>query len=100
MLLLLPVMAFAQQASGNIEGIVKDNSGAVIAGAEVTVISTETGLTRTLQTDSAGYYRVSSLEVGRYNVKVTAAGFAPTEQTSVLVQVGRTVTVDLALQVG
>jgi outer membrane receptor protein involved in Fe transport len=99
-LFLFPVLALAQQASGNIEGIVKDNTGAVIAGAEVIVTSTDTGLKRTLQTDTAGAYRFPSLDVGKYNLKVAAQGFAPVERTGVLVQVGRTVTLDLELQVG
>lgn len=96
----MPVAVFAQQSSGNIEGIVKDSSGAVISGAEITVNNVETGLTRTFQTDEAGRYRFASLAVGSYNIKINAQGFAPTERQGVLVQVGKTVTFDISLEVG
>ncbi len=98
--LLMASAVYAQQASGNIEGIVTDSSGAVVAGAEVTVTSTETGLQRTFQTDEAGRYRFAALRVGDYTLKVSASGFAPLERKGVLVEVGRTLALDVSLQVG
>jgi len=94
------VIALAQQASGNIEGIVKDNTGAVIAGAEVVVTSLDTSASRTVQTNETGFYRVPSLNVGRYSVKVTAQGFSPTERTGIVVTVGSVLSVDIGLEVG
>ncbi|MEW6734413.1 MAG: carboxypeptidase regulatory-like domain-containing protein [Acidobacteriota bacterium] len=99
-LLLLPSFALAQQASGTVEGIVKDNTGAVIPGADVTLSNSDTGAERTLQTNEAGYYRFPAVEVGRYLLKVNAQGFAPTEQSGLIVQVGKTIALDVVLQVG
>ncbi|MCS6884304.1 MAG: TonB-dependent receptor [Acidobacteriota bacterium] len=99
-LLLASVVGLAQQASGNLDGVIFDSTGAVVAGAEVNVVSTETGEQRTFQTDEAGRYRFSSLRVGEYMIKVIASGFAPLERKGVIVEVGRTVTLDLTLQVG
>lgn len=97
---LLPMVALAQQASGTIEGIIKDNTGAVIAGAEVVVTSLETAQTRTVNTNESGFYRVSSLPVGKYSVKISVQGFAPTERTGVNVTVGSVINTDINLEVG
>ena len=63
---LFPSIAFAQSqaTTGTIQGYVKDESGGVLPGAEVTVRHVETGQTRELVTDSTGYYRALSLPSG------------------------------------
>ena len=52
--------------TGNISGIVTDNSGAVIAGAEVTARNTETGTEQIVKSDSDGRYSFLSLSPGHY----------------------------------
>ena len=63
-LLLVCVPAFAQLNLGSINGTVTDASGAVIAGATVTVTDVERGVSRTLTTDTAGQYLAPSLTPG------------------------------------
>src|SRR2546425_13240938 len=75
-LLLASLSVLAQtQTTGRIAGTVKDQNGAVIARAEVTVVSKATGDERRVSTDSEGNYAVPFLPSGVYRVKVTASGF-------------------------
>ena len=69
---------FAQSESGasSLEGNVKDQNGAVVQGATVTVKNTETNLERTVTTDADGNFSVNVLPVGNYTISVNASGFA------------------------
>lgn len=73
---LAPVSALAQsQTTGGISGIVKDQHGARIVGAEVTVTSLATTEEKRVTTDTDGNYVVSFLSPGTYRVQITAVGF-------------------------
>src|SRR5256884_1056397 len=75
-LLLLSLSALAQtQTTGRIAGVVKDQNGAIIVGAEVTVINKATGDERKVNTDKEGNYTVPLLSPGTYRVRVAASGF-------------------------
>jgi hypothetical protein len=63
------------QYGASLEGTVTDKSGAVVAGAAVTVTNQATGVSRNTVTSDAGFYRISALSPGRYRVDVDAAGF-------------------------
>src|SRR6202162_395652 len=66
--LCLPV--FSQGNFGRILGTVTDQTGGVLAGATVTVVDTDRGVTRMLTTDSAGEYDAATLTPGTYSVRV------------------------------
>jgi hypothetical protein len=85
--------------TGDIAGIVRDQSGAVVPGASVTVKSLDTGATQTGATGQNGEYRFRLLKPGTYQVSSTKSGFQKTEQ-SIEVIVGSVATVDLKLEVG
>src|SRR6185503_8669392 len=72
--------AFAQGERGALNGIVTDQNGGVVAGAEVTAINTETNIEIKTTTTDAGVYRLSSLPAAKYKLTVRANGF----QTAVL----------------
>ena len=100
-LLALPSLLFAQAtiSTGNIQGTVIDPSGALLAGAKITVVSPETGQTSILTTTSAGFYASGALHPGPYVVKVESPGFKTVELTLV-VQVGVTSSGNVRLQLG
>jgi hypothetical protein len=99
-LLLFSLSLLAQSNNGRILGTVTDQTGAVLAGATVSVIDTERGLTRTLTTDTAGEYNAPTLIPGTYTVRVEAKGFKRLERPNILVEVGKEVRVDLTPQPG
>ena len=90
--------ARAQVANVTIEGVVKDQSGAVVPSGSVTATNTQTGLQKAGTTDQDGRYSILGVPPGVYNVQASAQGFATTEQRSRELLVGTTVTIDFALQ--
>ncbi len=93
----LPVMA--QNPTGSIRGAVKDQNGAVILSARVTVTNKATGAARTAKPGSDGSYAVENLPAGDYEIKIEAEGFA-TENITAVVQVGGTTSGDASLRPG
>lgn len=95
----LTALALAQTETGQITGTVQDQTGAVIPGATVTVISSGTGATRNTTASSSGDFAVSNLLPGSYQVTVAASGFSSFRQ-SVVVTVGSRVGLPVKLDVG
>ena len=91
--------AFAQVDEGSISGSVQDSSGAAVARAKVMLTNQATGFSLTVSTDAQGNYTATPLHLGVYTVMVTAAGFAPTTQKDVQVNVESTTTADLRMGV-
>jgi Carboxypeptidase regulatory-like domain len=98
--LLLCLPAFSQLNSGSIAGAIGDQTGAVIAGAKVTVTDSERGVSRALVTDNAGQYTAPSLTPGQYTVRAEATGFKGVERANIILGVGQAVRIDLELQPG
>src|SRR5215813_4601556 len=93
--------SFAQAtASATLEGTVTDKAQAVIKGATVTISNKATGLTRTVTTNDVGAYRFELLPAGRYDIKISANGFASAVTEGVDLLVGRVTTLDYALNPG
>ena len=99
-LLSLARLACAQTVgTGSIVGTVSDPSGAVIAGAQITVTNVATGQVVELTTNSSGSFNSGALVPGNYKTLVSAKGFSSAE-ASVTVLVGNTATVNVNLQIG
>ena len=92
--------ALFAQISANLSGTVTDQSGAVVSGAAVTVRNLETSSTRDTTTSEAGEYRVFSLPIGAYEVRVSKDGFAEQIRTGIRLVVGQDARVDVTLSVG
>ncbi len=92
-----PVIA---QVTASISGRIEDPSGAAIPMASVTVTNLETGAGRAVTTDEGGNYRVLSLPVGRYDVRVESVGFKAVVQKGINLVVGQEAVVNLRLEVG
>jgi Carboxypeptidase regulatory-like domain/TonB dependent receptor len=88
------------QSTAQISGTVKDQTGAVVAGAQVTATQTDTGLKRTATTDASGLYVLPDLPIGAYQLEVAAAGFRTYVQTGILLQVADKVAINPALSLG
>ncbi len=88
------------QDRGTIRGVVKDQSGAIVPGATLTVKNVNTGLTESATTSADGVYNVLYLPVGEYTVTTEKAGFRKAEVTGVGVHVATVATVDVTLTVG
>src|SRR6266568_932761 len=96
----LALPALAQDAGfGTISGTVTDPNHSVVAGATVSVIQTDTGIKRDLQTTSTGSYSATFLKPGRYEVIVSATGFAKADRKNLTVPVGQIVAIDVELPV-
>src|SRR6202049_2882040 len=91
--------ASAQETTGGLQGLVKDQSGAVVPHALVVVKGTSLVGTKEVETDSSGYYRFANLPPGPYTVTVAAKGFATVKRELVL-EVGHLPSVDFTLEVG
>jgi carboxypeptidase family protein/TonB-dependent receptor-like protein len=105
--LVLLIWSFGQQtsfaqatASATMEGKVTDKAQAVIKGATVTINNKATGVTRTTLTSDTGAYRFELLPAGKYDVKVSASGFASAVMEGVELLVGRATTLDYVLNPG
>ena len=98
-LLVLP-SCVAAQSTASIEGLVTDQNGALIGGAEIVASNPEIGVARRSVTDESGRYQIAALPIGEYRLAVTAKGFMAQMVESLRVEVGRTRTQDFRLQVG
>ena len=88
------------QGIGSISGRAVDSSAAAVPSANVTVRNTETGETRTTITDESGFYRVLSLPVGKYEVRVENKGFMAQVRSGINLSVGQEAVVNVTLEVG
>lgn len=86
--------------TGRIRGTVVDASGAVIPGAAVTIVNTDTGYNRAVQTDASGSFDVPGLPVGVYTVKIEKQGFVTFQQANIRLLVNQIYVVNANLQVG
>ena len=90
----------AQVTGATISGTITDASGAVIAGAEISVRNTATGIIRNSTADSSGFYAVPNLNPGPYEVKVTAKGFTTALQSNLTLAVGAQQSLNIPMKVG
>jgi hypothetical protein len=90
----------AQTTSTEIVGMVKDSSGAVVAGAEVTITRVATGQRLTRSTGSSGEYAFPLIEIGLYTVHIEKTGFRSQTVTELKVETQQKARVDFTLTVG
>jgi len=94
------IPSFAQVTNAQISGYAKDESGALVPRAKVTVASPQIGVERTVYTNDAGYYIVTNLPVGTYTVSGEAPGFKTFTLTGINLHAGAAISVDINLAVG
>ena len=97
---LVAVPLYAQVAGARIAGTVTDSTGAVVAGAQVTIKNTATNLTRELVTNRSGFYSAPNLSPGPYTVTASAKDFKSEVRTGLTLTVGADVEVNLTMAIG
>ena len=98
--LLLSPAAPAQVAAGAMSGTVTSADGALVPRASIVVTDRETQAARTVLSNASGFYQVPDLAAGTYTVTTSAQGFATSIVDGVIITVGSTQTVPIALRVG
>jgi hypothetical protein len=91
---------FGQATDGNIVGNVLDASGAAVPNAAVELQNMNTGVKASSKTDGSGTYRFNNVLVGSYSVTASAAGFTTATLKSVDVDLNKTTTANITMQVG
>src|SRR5262245_37808575 len=86
--------------TGSVTGVIKDQSGAAISGAQITLVRTDTNTRLTARTDANGSYQFPQLPPANYALTVEATGFKKVTVGTVVVQVDQITRVDLSLEVG
>jgi len=105
LLLVLPFafsgIARGQEITGNLNGTVKDTSGAIVKGATVTITDSQKNVVvRTVQSNDEGDYNVPNLAVGTYTITVEATNFKKTVQNDIKIDVGQRRSVEVVLEAG
>jgi hypothetical protein len=98
--LLAILSCVAAQSTASIEGLVTDQTGALISGAQIVASNPEIGVARRSITDQSGRYQLAALPIGEYRLAITAKGFTAQMVENLRIEVGRTKTQDFRLQVG
>ena len=92
--------AFSQTITANINGTVTDASGSVIAGATVVATNVATGVAVSTTTNNSGIYSIRFLQIGRYKLETSFAGFAKQNYGPFSLEIDQTAKVDVSLSVG
>jgi hypothetical protein len=100
LLFVFPAYAWPQTVVATVFGTVTDPSGAVIAGAQVTILNQTTGLKRDSSTDSTGQYHIAGLPIGNYSVRVQKEGFQTQVREGITLTSASRLTINFALAVG
>src|SRR6516162_7899533 len=93
-------VASAQVVTATITGSITDQSGAAVAGANVTATSVERGVAYTATTNDAGIYRISNLPVGNYDLKVEKTGFQTALRPAFTLVLNQVARIDVEMKVG
>ena len=99
-LLLNATFAAAQQGGSSIRGRVTDEQQGILPGVTIVVTHQESGTVRETVTSTDGTYLVPGLVPGPYRITAQLQGFRRLTQSDIMLRIGTTMTVDLALQVG
>jgi hypothetical protein len=99
--LLTATTAWAQAgATAQISGTVRDSSGAVLPGVDVTATQTDTNFVRSTVTDASGNYVLPNLPTGPYRLQATLSGFRTFQRTGIVLQVNANPEIIIELAIG
>jgi hypothetical protein len=87
-------------STAQINGTVRDESGGVLPGVDVTAVQTDTGFRRTVITDTDGAFTLTSLPIGPYRLEAALSGFRSFQQTGIVLQVNANPVINVTLPLG
>src|SRR3982074_870222 len=96
----VPLFTLAQAPGGSITGTIRDDTGSVIPGVQISIKDVSTGQLRTTLTDSSGSYSLPALPVGNYELMVSAGGFVTQVLTGITIAVGSERVLDIQMRPG
>src|SRR6266852_3770464 len=101
-LMLSPYSAFVLQADtgGSISGTVTDQSGALVPDTTVTALNLDTTVQQTTRTNANGFFTLTNLPVGRYEIEIVREGFKPYKRTGLIIDVNAALREDISLTMG
>ena len=99
-LILVGATVHAQQGTAELRGVVLDPQQAVLPGTSVTVRNEDTGMFRETASNTDGTYFISGVTPGVYEIRAALSGFRQYVRPGVRLEVGRTMTVDVVLEIG
>jgi carboxypeptidase family protein/TonB-dependent receptor-like protein len=85
---------------GTLNGTILDSTGALIPGATVVALNSETGIENRTSTTSAGAYTLPYLPSGTYTIRVSSPGFRTINQENIILRVGQVMTVNITMELG
>jgi outer membrane receptor protein involved in Fe transport len=88
-----------QSATATISGAVKDSNGALVSGAQITVTQKATRISREATSNGDGFFVITNLAAGIYEMKVRAKGFAEKIIPGFNLEVGQTFTLEVPMAV-
>src|SRR5438046_673724 len=100
LLLALTVPALAQQGTAEIGGRITDQQQGALPGVTVTLTNEDTGVFREVTTGADGHYFAPQLVPGRYRITAKLPSFHTFERGGLILQVGKTLTIDASLTLG
>src|SRR5204862_3638983 len=100
LIILFSAVSIWAQATAQISGTVKDQTGAVLPGVEITATQTDTGIARTTVTNETGSYVLPILALGPYKLEAALHGFRTFVQTGIVLQVNSSPVINPVLEVG
>src|SRR5262245_5026318 len=93
-------LSFPQIPTAQITGVVSDPTGAVVPGAQMTIVNTGTGVKRNSVSNDSGNYTVPLLDPGNYELTTTKDGFRPISRSGITLHVGQVARIDLVMELG
>ena len=96
----LSLVAQTGSDAGAIRGIVRDDSGALVAGAKISLTEESKGLIRESESDPSGTFLFAAVIAGRYSIRVEKEGFNTEQVPGLQIEVAEQASLEIALQVG
>src|SRR5579864_2166994 len=98
--LVASISTFAQTTGGRLLGRISDPTGALLAGAKVTLTNEATGVTQTAESNKTGDYQFVQVPVGHYSVQFDQPGFKTALKKGIVVEINEVVTQNMTMQLG